>query len=146
LCWGACEKNTIQEQPSAIRSYYEALAKGKLLAVTCKACGKHTFPPTGCCEHCGSWDVEEADLSGETTLLFATHNLTPACHPRFESMAPYVYGHLKLKEGPIFQAIILGIEPKPAALRELFERGPVPAKAETLQTDDLPVLAFRIAG
>jgi len=29
-------------------------------------------------------------------------------------------------------------------LRELLERGPVPAVAETLQMDDLPVLAFRI--
>ncbi|MBB6166817.1 Zn-ribbon domain-containing OB-fold protein [Chelatococcus composti] len=136
--------NAVQEQPSVIRSYYEKLAQGKLLAVTCKSCGTHTFPPTGCCERCGSWEVEPVELSGEATLLYATHNLSPACHPRFEKIAPYVYGHLRLKEGPIVQAIILGVEPKPAALRELFERGPVPAVAETLQMDDLPVLAFRI--
>ncbi|MDE2611606.1 MAG: hypothetical protein KGL61_18700, partial [Burkholderiales bacterium] len=89
---------------------------------------------------------EPAELSGEATLLFATHNITPACHPRFEKIAPYVYGHLQLKEGPIVQAIVLGVKATPQDLRELFERGPVPAKAETLQMDDLPVLAFRVTG
>ncbi len=137
---------TVAEQPSAIRSYYEGLAKGVFRAVTCKACGGYTFPPTGCCEHCGSWQVEPTELSGEATLLFATHNISPACHPRFEKIAPYVYGHLRLKEGPIVQAIVLGIDANPHELQQLFERGPVPAKAEMLQMDDLPVLAFRIAG
>jgi uncharacterized OB-fold protein len=137
--------NTAQEQPSTIRAYYESLANGRLMAAACKSCGRHTFPPTGCCEHCGSWEVEPAKLSGEATLLYASHNITPACHPRFEKIAPYVYGHLRLKEGPIVQAIILGVEAKPAALRKLFERGPVAAKAETLKMDDLPVLAFRVA-
>jgi len=132
-------------QPSALRAYYEGLSKGVFQGIVCKGCGHHTFPPTGCCEHCGSWDVAPVNLSGEATLLYATHNITPACHPRFEKIAPYVYGHLRLKEGPIVQAIILGVEATPAALRTLFERGPVPAKAETLRTEDLSVIAFRVA-
>ncbi|WP_374447795.1 Zn-ribbon domain-containing OB-fold protein [Stella sp.] len=136
----------VTEQPSAIRRYYEGLAQGVFRATRCRACGKFTFPPTGCCEHCGSWEVEEAALSGAATLLYATHNITPACHPRFEKIAPYVYGHLRLKEGPIVQAIVLGVEARPDALRALFERGPVPAQAETLAMDDLPVIAFRLAG
>lgn len=136
----------VAEQPNAIRAYYEGLAKGVFRAITCKDCGRCTFPPTGCCEYCGSWKVEPTQLSGEATLLFATHNITPACHPRFEKIAPYVYGHIRLKEGPIVQAIILGVKATPEDLRRLFERGPVPVKAETLQMDDLPVLAFRLAG
>jgi len=136
----------IAEQPSAIRSYYEGLAKGVFRAITCKACGGYTFPPTGCCEHCGSWDVTQVELSGNATLLLASHNISPACHPRFEKIAPYVYGHIRLKEGPIVQAIVLGVDPTPQALKILFERGPVPVKAETLQMDDLPVLAYRIVG
>lgn len=136
----------IAEQPSAIRSYYEGLAKGVFRAITCKACGGYTFPPTGCCEHCGSWDVTQVELSGNATLLLASHNISPACHPRFEKIAPYVYGHIRLKEGPIVQAIVLGVDPTPQALKILFERGPVPVKAETLQMDGLPVLAYRIVG
>ena len=136
----------VAENPSAIRSYYEGLTKGVFRGIVCKACGRHSFPPTGCCEHCGSWDVEPAELSGDATLLLATHNIAPACHPRFEKIAPYVYGHIRLKEGPIVQAIVLGVQATPADLKALYERGPVPVKAETLQMDDLPVLAFRIAG
>ena len=131
-------------QPSAIRWYYEGLEKGAYRAMRCSSCGKLTFPPTGCCEHCGSWSVEGVEISGEATLLFATHNIAPACHPRFESIAPYVYGHIKLKEGNIVQAIVLGVEAKPDQLHALFKRGPVPLKAETLKMKDLPVLAFRL--
>lgn len=133
------------EKPSAIRAYYEALADGAFLGAVCKDCGRYTFPPTGCCEHCGSWQVERAPLSGDATLLFATHNISPACHPRFETIAPYVYGHIRLKEGPIVQAIVLGVKATPQDLQRLFERGPVPVKAEMLQMNDLPVLAFRVA-
>lgn len=132
-------------QESALRTYYEGLAQGKLMARFCPKCGKYTFPPTGCCEHCGSFELEWKTLSGEGTLLFATHNITPACHPRFESIAPYVYGHIQLAEGVVVQAIVRGVEATPQALRAIYERGPVPVKAETLPMADLPVLAFRLA-
>ena len=136
----------LAEPTSVIRAYYEGLAAGVILASVCRSCGRHTFPPTGCCEHCGSWDVETRELSGRATLLYASHNITPACHPRFQSIAPYVYGHLRLEEGPIVQAIVLGMQPTPQELQRLFDRGPVAVKAEVLNMDDLPVLAFRIAG
>lgn len=137
--------STTIDRKGTIEWYYSGLSAGAVRAAKCKACSKYTFPPTGCCEHCGSWDVEKAELSGEGTLLFASHNISPACHPRFEKIAPYVYGHIKLKEGVIVQAIVLGVEPTAAALHALFRRGPVPVRAETLQMDDLPVLAYRIA-
>ncbi len=136
----------LAQRPGAIRAYYEGLAAGTLLASACARCKRLTFPPTGCCEHCGSWDVETRPLSGRATLLYASHNITPACHPRFETIAPYVYGHVQLEEGPIVQAIVLGVQPTPQDLQRLFDQGPVPAKAEVLKMDDLPVLAFRIAG
>ena len=136
----------LAQQPSLIRGYYEALAAGVFLASACRSCGRLTFPPTVCCEHCGSWEVEPRTLSGRATLLDASHNITPACHPRFEPYAPYVYGHLRLEEGPIVQAVVLGVPATPQDLQRLFERGPVAAQAEVLKTDDLPVLAFRIGG
>lgn len=133
---------TRESQTSEIKAYYDALAKGELLARRCTSCRKYTFPPTGCCEHCGSFAVEWARLSGRGTLLFATHNIAPACHPRFEKIAPYVYGHVQLEEGVIVQAIVRGVPATPEALREVFERGEVPVVATVMQTDDLPVLAF----
>jgi hypothetical protein len=122
------------------------LAKACSAPPSARSCRRSTFPPTGCCEHCGSWDVEPTELSNEAALLLATHNIAPACHPRFEKIAPYVYGRLRLKEGPIVQAILLGVKATPDDLNALFKRGPVRVKAETLQMDDLPVLVSRIAG
>ena len=131
-------------KPSAIEQYYDGLAIGALRARRCDDCGKITFPPTGCCSHCGSWSLAWVDLSGQGTLLYATHNITPACHPRFEPIAPYVYGHIRLDEGVIVQAIIQGVKAEPAELEKLFLRGPVAVKADVLKMDDLPVLAFRL--
>jgi uncharacterized OB-fold protein len=135
----------LAERPSVIRAYYEGLAAGTVLASACKSCGRLSFPPTGCCEHCGSWDVETRPLSGRATLLYASHNITPACHPRFAAIAPYVYGHLRLEEGPVVQAIVLGVQATPQDLQRLFDRGPVPARAEVMRMEDLPVLAFRVS-
>ena len=127
---------------SDIQAYYEGLARGEFLARKCRTCQKLTFPPTGCCEHCGSFAVEWATLSGKGTLLFATHNIAPACHPRFEKIAPYVYGHVRLAEGVVVQAIVEGTPATPEGRRALFERGPVPVVATVMKMDDLPVLAF----
>lgn len=136
---------TTETPVSPIQAYYQALEGGVLRARRCVKCRKYTFPPTDCCEHCGSFDVEWTELSGEGQLLFATHNITPACHPRFEAIAPYVYGHIRLKEGVTVQAIVRGVEPTPEALRALFERGPVPVRADVMRMEDLPVLTFREA-
>jgi uncharacterized OB-fold protein len=127
---------------SDIEAYYEGLEKGTLMARHCTRCGKYTFPPTGCCEHCGSFSVQWSHLSGRGKLLFATHNVAPACHPRFEKIAPYVYGQFRLDEGIIVQAILTGVEATPEALRKLYERGEVPVVAKPMKMDDLPVLAF----
>ncbi|MCK4536107.1 MAG: OB-fold domain-containing protein [Desulfuromonadales bacterium] len=129
---------------SAIELYYKGLEEGKLKARRCKDCGEHTFPPTGCCAHCGGWSLDWVDLSGKGTLLFATHNISPACHPRFEPIAPYVYGHICLDEGIIVQAIVQGVKATPEDLNQLFQRGQTPVEADILRMDDLPVLAFRI--
>ena len=129
---------------SAIEAYYQGLEKGKLKAKRCKDCREYTFPPTGCCSHCGSWSLDWAELSGRGTLHYATHNITPACHPRFEPIAPYVYGHIVLEEGIIVQAIIQGVKATPKDLNELFRKGPVPVKADIMKMNDLSVLAFRI--
>jgi uncharacterized OB-fold protein len=130
---------------SAIERYYQDLGQGVLSARKCRACQEYTFPPTGCCCRCGSWELDWVTLSGKGTLHYATHNITPACHPRFEPIAPYVYGHVRLDEGVIVQAVIQGVKASPQELGKLYERGPVPVEADILRMNDLPVLAFRLA-
>lgn len=138
--------NATNTTQSTIEIYYQGLEEGKLKARQCKDCGLYTFPPTGCCAHCGSWSQSWVELSGKGILHYATHNITPACHPRFEPIAPYVYGHIELQEGIIVQAIIQGVKANPVDLNQLYERGPTAVEVDIMKTDDLPVLAFRTIG
>ena len=135
--------NATDTTHSAIEIYYQGLEAGKLKARHCNDCGHYTFPPTGCCAHCGSWSVSWVELSGKGILHFATHNITPACHPRFEPIAPYVYGHIELDEGVIVQSIVRGVQANPVDLHRLFEQGPVRVEKNIMKMDDLSVLAFR---
>lgn len=128
---------------SLIKRHYEALRRGKLIAHKCRKCAALTFPITTACAGCGAPEWSEVELSGHGELLFASHNLAPPPHPRFSNIAPYVYGHIRLAEGLITQAILQGIEPEPDAMRALFERGPIPVKLDVLQMADLPVMSFR---
>ncbi|MCX7891331.1 MAG: zinc ribbon domain-containing protein [Burkholderiales bacterium] len=133
------------EAKSYVEQYYDALRDGRFLAHKCRKCGRYTFPPTTCCEHCGSWDFEAAYLSGRGMLLYASHGIAPPPHPRFAGIAPYVYGQIMLDEGVAVQAIVRGVEATPQALRAIFERGPLPVNACVMSMTDLPVLAFELA-
>ncbi|MBF0528700.1 MAG: OB-fold domain-containing protein [Deltaproteobacteria bacterium] len=129
---------------SVVKYYYDQLGQGKIMARKCQKCTTITFPPTSACEQCGSTAQDWVELSGQGKLLFVTHGIAPPPNPRFADLAPYVYGHLRLEEGVYFQAIINGVEPDPAVLRELYEKGPVDVKADIVDIKGLNVLAFKI--
>jgi uncharacterized OB-fold protein len=130
---------------SIVRRHYEALGRRALLAHRCRACGHLTFPMTTCCEECASFDFDETALSGKGTLLYASHGVAPPPHPRFAALAPYVYGHVVLAEGVVTQGIVRDVAGTPEAVEALYGRLPQPVVLDVLETDDLPVLAFRLA-
>lgn len=129
---------------SIIRGYYEDLGQKKLVGKKCNKCGKITFPPTAICEHCGSRDIEAFELSGEGELLFVSHSMAPPPNPRFNKIAPYAYGHIKLKEGVFVQGIVTGIGIDPASLEEWYQKCPVPVAADIIDAEGLSILAFKI--
>jgi len=129
---------------SIIQRHYDGLAAGVLRGHRCSECGWITFPMTTCCTECGCWDWEDVDLAGTGELLFVSHNVAPATNPRYEDLAPYVFGHVMLDEGIVAQGIVRGVEPTPEAIAELFERLPVRVRAVPFQADDLSVLAFEL--
>lgn len=129
---------------SIVKKHYDALSQGRLLAHKCKACGHITFPMTTCCEECASFSNEEIALSGSGTLLYASHGVAPPPHPRFAKLAPYVYGHVMLKEGVVTQGIVRGVEGTPEAVEALYGKLPRPVTLDVLKTEDLPVMAFKV--
>jgi uncharacterized OB-fold protein len=130
---------------SIIQRHYDGLKAGKLRAHKCGACGHVTFPMTTSCEKCASFEYAEIALSGRGTLLFASHGAAPPPHPRFGKLAPYCYGHIRLEEGVIAQAIIRNVPGTPEAIEKLFATLPVPVVLDPLETADLPVMAFKLA-
>jgi len=129
---------------SIVKKHYSALARHELLAHKCKACGHITFPMTTACEECASFEWQEVPLSGKGTLLFASHGVAPPPHPRFGTIAPYVYGHIMLAEGVVTQGIIRGIEGTPTAVEKLFGELPKKVELDILDTQALPVMAFKL--
>lgn len=129
---------------SIVKSYYDNLKQGKLIATKCNSCKGYTFPPTSCCEHCGSDNIEWIELSGKGTLLYVSHSIAPAPNPRFFELAPYAYGHILLEEGVYVQGIITGISIDPEVLNQYYEKGPVSVEPDILDVKGLPVLAFKI--
>ena len=130
---------------SIIKQHYDALKTGRPRAHQCVACGHVTFPMTTACEACGSFEYLNVTLSGKGTLEFASHSAAPPPHPRFARYAPYVYGHIKLAEGIYTQALIRGVEGTPEAVEKLFATLPTPVTLDVLETEDLPVIAFKLA-
>ncbi|MCB9651914.1 MAG: OB-fold domain-containing protein [Deltaproteobacteria bacterium] len=128
---------------STVKKYYDGLAQGKLLGKKCNKCGGVTFPPTTACNECGSYEQDWTELSGRGRLLFLSHGIAPPPNPRFNDLAPYGYGHVKLEEGVYVQAIITGVDISPDALRKHFEAGPSPVIPDILDVEGLPVLAFK---
>ncbi len=129
---------------SIIRGYYEDLGKKKIIGKKCNKCGKITFPPTAICEHCGSRDIEAFELSGEGELLYVSHSMAPPPNPRFNKIAPYAYGHVKLKEGVFVQGIVTGVGIDPASLEEWYHKCPVKVAPDIIDVEGLSILAFRI--
>ena len=130
---------------SIIKSYYEALAQGKLIGKKCDTCQKVTFPPTTACGSCGSYEQTSVELSGKGTLLYLSHGIAPPPNPRFNDLAPYAYGHIKLEEDVFVQAIVTGISIEPGSLQSVFEAGPMEVVPDIREVEGLHVLAFKKA-
>ncbi len=128
---------------SIIKSYYDALSEGKLLGKKCSQCEAISYPPTTACKECGSFEQEWVELSGNGELLFVSHGMAPPPNPRFNDIAPYAYGHVRLEEGVYVQGIITGVEIDPESLKNCFEAGPVAVVADILDVQGLNVLAFK---
>ncbi len=129
---------------SLLQQHYDALKTGKPRAHRCKSCAYVTFPIKTACDACGSFGYEELSLSGNGTLLFASHGVEPLQDPRFEEFAPYLYGHIKLAEGVYIQAMIRGIEGTPEAAQQLYAKLPARVALDVIETADMPVMAFKL--
>ena len=76
--------------------FWDAAAKGELVAQRCGACGALRHPPRPMCPHCRSLEVEVARLSGRGTL-YSYAILHHPQHPAFDY--PVLAALVDLDEG-----------------------------------------------
>jgi len=76
---------------SKIARFWEALAKGKLLATRCRACGRKMFPPQAACDRCHSTDIEWFEVRGVGEVVAFTHIVVkPASFQEYPVYTPAV--------------------------------------------------------
>ena len=64
-----CRRICIMTFEPIVKTYYDSLEEGKILAKRCKHCGKITYPPMPVCQECSKTDLEWIELGTEAELL-----------------------------------------------------------------------------
>lgn len=85
----------------------------RLQAARCRACRLWEFPPRQRCRHCGSEEMEEAQLSGGGRILSYTRVYQPA--RGFRDAAGSVTALIELQEGVRVIAQLTDIDPDDVA-------------------------------
>jgi len=98
------------EKPAlfTIESFYNFVKEGKLMGAKCNKCGKLSVPPKPMCSQCFSKDLKWKELPEEGTLL--TYTVIHVSPKKFQSLAPYAVGIVKLEEGVKLPGIIKDVD------------------------------------
>ncbi len=133
---------TTRHQTQVLRKFWDSLKQGKITTLRCNKCGTYMFPPVPICRECLSRDLQWVPLSGEGELLYFTSSPMPA--KPFLEYAPYAYGGVRFKEGPIFLTRIDGVDiSSTEKMLKEFERLPIPVRAEITPAKGLNTITFR---
>ncbi|MEC9340885.1 MAG: Zn-ribbon domain-containing OB-fold protein [Pseudomonadota bacterium] len=91
------------------RTFFEAMADGKVMVQRCADCGTWLAPGAFVCDNCASenltWD--QASGTGEVYSYVVYHR---AFDPAFESLVPYNVCLIEMDEGPRLLGNTVGIE------------------------------------
>ncbi len=131
-----------KHQTQVLKKFWDSLKQGKIITLRCNKCGTYMFPPVPMCRECFSRDLDWVPLSGEGELLYFTSSPMPA--KPFLEYAPYAYGGVRFKEGPIFITRIDGVDiSSTEGMLKEFEKLPIPVRAEIKQAKGLNTITFR---
>lgn len=105
-----------QELSVTHAAYLQHLADGRLMAARCQNCQHILMPPRGLCPACHHEAMTWEQLSGRGTLaaytLIALGLPAMAAHG-FDRQHPYCSGVVRLAEGPLISALIVGEDSAP---------------------------------
>lgn len=90
--------------------YQEKLEKGEFLGLKCNACQTVTFPPSGICRSCNSFDMEPVPMGGAGVLR--TYTVIRVAPEGMEP--PFIVAMAELDEGPWVVGNLVGMDPEDA--------------------------------
>lgn len=109
------------EKDFTIESYLEYIRNKKLMGTKCKNCGEMYIPVRKLCTKCNTANMEWVEMSGEGELAAFTSITvgTPYFVEKgYDRKNPYCFSVIKLKEGPMVSAQLVGIdESKPEEIK-----------------------------
>jgi uncharacterized OB-fold protein len=128
------EKMSEIDKDFTLQSYLEFLQSKKLMGSKCKDCGILYVPVRKLCTKCSTSNMEWVEMSGEGELAAFTSITvgTPYFIEKgYDRKKPYCFSIIKLKEGPMVSAQLVGVEEsKP----ETINIG-MPVKVRFLETE-----------
>ena len=126
-----------------VHMFYDYLNQGKIMGLKCKRCGAYVFPPVAVCDKCGFTDLTWVEMSGEGKLKSFSICTPEAQNVRFNDYAPFAYGTVKLKEGPLFSAMLFGLDIKEP--EKIWKSLPIDVKAEIKEIVKVKVITFKVS-
>ena len=100
-------------KPFTEYSFQQFLQEHKLMGSRCEACDETFVPPRPICPHCHGEAMAWAEMSGVGTLAAFTAvyiGPTAMIEAGYDRKNPYLTGVVKLNEGPMISAQILGLD------------------------------------
>lgn len=123
-----------------VKTYYDALEEGIILARKCKSCGAYMYPPMPICQECSSTDTEWVPLKREGRLITVGSLGDNHIWPPFKKYLPVRWGEIELADGPCISAMVMDVEDEAETAAML----PLPVKAEIIQDDGFKTVVFRL--
>ncbi len=128
-----------------VKTYYDALEEGKILARKCTRCGHVEYPPVYACNKCGCSDTEWIEISGKAKMTSLIMSSVLSMKPETEDLLPYCLSCVEIEEveeGAGVNALVLGVSKKNRD--RLLTQMPVPCHAKIIQREGYKTVVFEL--
>jgi len=109
------EQTWLPEPRENTRPFFDGAKERRLRLQYCEDCGTWAFPPTTCCQDCGSFAIGWRDASG-TGTVYAHSRLARQYHPRHEGRLPLVLAQVDIPEGLRLMTNLVDVDPATVAV------------------------------
>jgi len=128
-----------QDRPFTAKSYHDFLKEKRLMGNLCQDCKALMVPPRMTCMECRGNKLKWSQLSGKGSLeTFTVVHVAPTF---LKDKAPYAVGIVKLEEGPMITARLVGLDVQAPETIKIS----MPMVADYVEENGKPLLVFKPA-